>query len=147
MELDVILFGLRILSTMLLLVILGAFFRVLWLEYRATSLQLQSPARSYGQLVTLLQVDGHYQETKTVHTLRPLTSIGRAPTSAIVIQDTFASSDHAVVILKSGQWWLEDRNSRNGTLLNDEPVGDPVIITDGDIIGIGNTRFRLRLNA
>jgi FHA domain. len=47
--------------------------------------------------------------------------------------------------MRNGQWWLEDRKSRNGTTLNGMPVTQSVIVTDGDIIGIGKMRFRLDL--
>ncbi|MCA9893972.1 MAG: FHA domain-containing protein, partial [Anaerolineae bacterium] len=41
--------------------------------------------------------------------------------------------------------WLEDRNSRNGTSLNGERIDGPIIITHGDVVGIGNFGFRLEL--
>jgi len=47
--------------------------------------------------------------------------------------------------MRNGQWWIEDRKSRNGTLLNDLPVTEAMVITHGDIIGIGNMKFRLEL--
>jgi pSer/pThr/pTyr-binding forkhead associated (FHA) protein len=47
--------------------------------------------------------------------------------------------------MRNGQWWIEDRKSRNGTLLNDLPVTESMVITHGDIIGIGNMKFRLEL--
>ncbi|MGB1288485.1 MAG: FHA domain-containing protein [Aggregatilineales bacterium] len=146
MELDVVLFILRMISMLILLIILGGLFLVIWLDYRATARQQSNNLRSYGRLVHLIQVDGHYQETTNSHVLRPLTTIGRALTSSVVIDDNFASSDHALLALRDGQWWLEDRNSRNGTLLNSEPVEVALIVTNGDIIGIGNMRFRLDLN-
>jgi pSer/pThr/pTyr-binding forkhead associated (FHA) protein len=81
--------------------------------------------------------------TGEVYPLRPLTSIGRSPTNSIVISDNFASSEHALISLKEGRWWLEDRNSRNGTVLNGEAISSPIIVTDGDIISIGNTHLKL----
>jgi pSer/pThr/pTyr-binding forkhead associated (FHA) protein len=96
-------------------------------------------------LIALQEVNGSYIVTGTNYPLLKLTSLGRSPTNTITIDDTFASSDHAFVALRSGQWWLEDRQSRNGTTLNEVPITQPVIITDGDIIGIGRNRFRLEL--
>jgi len=77
--------------------------------------------------------------------LLSLTSLGRAPTNTISINDTFASSEHALLAMRNGQWWIEDRRSRNGTLLNDIPVTEPMVIIHGDIIGIGSIKFRLEL--
>jgi pSer/pThr/pTyr-binding forkhead associated (FHA) protein len=45
--------------------------------------------------------------------------------------------------LRGSQWWLEDLNSRNGTLLNDSPLETPTVVTMGDVVTIGNTQFKL----
>jgi len=84
-------------------------------------------------------------KTGIQHELLPLTSLGRSPTNSVVVEDTFASGDHALIAMRGGRWWLEDRGSRNGTLLNDIPVHGPMILTHGDIIGIGAVKLRLEL--
>ncbi len=91
--------------------------------------------------------DGNFLLTGTVYPLTALTSIGRSPTNSIPIDDNFASSEHALVALRNGQWWLEDRSSRNGTLLNGMQVTQPVIVTDGDIITIGKIALRIDLDS
>jgi hypothetical protein len=101
--------------------------------------------RVFGQLHSLREVNGNYIPTGTHYPLLRLTSLGRSPGNTIPVDDSFASSEHALVALRSGQWWLEDRHSRNGTTLNEIRITAPVIITDGDIIGIGSLRFRLEL--
>jgi len=145
MDTDMILFILRLVSGSLLLLILLTVFVIIWRDYRATVDQLQSNRRVYGQLVTLQEIDGSYVMLGETYPLRPVTMLGRAPTNHIVIPDSFASSEHAQVALRNGQWWLEDRRSRNGTTLNELPISGPTILTDGDIIGIGNRRFQLEL--
>jgi pSer/pThr/pTyr-binding forkhead associated (FHA) protein len=62
-----------------------------------------------------------------------------------MVNDTFASSEHALVAMRDGQWWLEDRQSRNGTTINEIPINQAVVIADGDIIGIGTVRYRVNL--
>ena len=74
--------------------------------------------------------------------LSPFTTIGRAESNTITISDPYASAEHALIAWRSSQWWLEDRDSRNGTLLNDIPVEEPLIIGHGDVIGIGQMRFK-----
>lgn len=125
------------------MLLLGALFVVMWRDYRATSREAEASRRSYGRLVGLIEVDGNMVKTGETFPLMPLTSLGRAPTNSIKVDDTFASGEHAIIVLRSGQWWLEDRKSRNGTTLNGMPVNQPVIVTDGDIIGIGSARYRL----
>jgi FHA domain len=140
---DVMLFGLRLASVVFLLGMLAALFIVLWRDYRTAAVQAADSRRTYGQLVALLQIDDIYAPTGEAYPLRPLTSLGRSPTNSIVIDDNFASGEHATISLKEAHWWLEDRNSRNGTLLNGELIASAIIVTDGDIVSIGNTHLKL----
>ena len=145
MSTDLLLFILRVVSAGLLLAIMGAIFYVIWREFRATTQTIQDTQRTFGQLVPLQIMDGAYIIMGEPHPLVPRTTIGRAPTNNIIVEDTFASNEHAFILLKDGQWWLEDQDSRNGTTLNEFPVEQPIIIADGDIIGVGRVRYRLEL--
>jgi hypothetical protein len=142
---EVILFLLRLISGLLILSFLVALFVIIWRDYHGTIQQLDATRRIYGQLVGIREIDGERVATGEVFPLLPLTSLGRSPTNSIIINDSFASSEHAVVALRHGQWWREDRNSRNGTTLNGLPVTEPVIVTQDDLIGIGTMRFRFEL--
>jgi hypothetical protein len=145
METDVILLLLRIASGLGLLSLTLTVTLVIWREYRTTIEQLEANRRVYGQLVALQEIDGNYMVMGQTFPLRPVTTLGRAPTNHIVINDSFASSEHAQIVLRNGQWWLEDRRSRNGTSLNELPISGPTVMTDGDVIGIGQRRYRLDL--
>jgi hypothetical protein len=145
MSTEVVLLGLRIISGLVLLLFLVLIFSALWRDYRSTVVGAEASRRTYGQLVELREVNGNYLPVGTEYPLLQLTSLGRAPTNTIMVDDTFASGDHAIVALRSGQWWLEDRQSRNGTTLNEILITQPAVITDGDVIGIGKIRFRLEL--
>lgn len=140
-----ILFALRLISGLVLLAILIGLFVITWKEYRSTAGQPEAQRRVYGRLKVLREMDGTYRVTGESYPLLPLTSMGRSPTNSIPIPEPFASSEHALVTLRDGQWWLEDRRSRNGTTLNDLPVTQPVVITQGDVIGIGTVRFHVEL--
>jgi hypothetical protein len=142
---EAILFLLRLISGLLLMSFLVALFVIIWRDYRSTIQQMSAIRRTYGKLVEMCEIDGTRAVTGETYPLLPLTSLGRAPTNAIVIHDTFASSEHASVFMRDGQWWLEDRQSRNGTRLNNVSITEPIVITDGDIIGIGTLYFRLVL--
>ncbi|NOK85699.1 MAG: hypothetical protein GFH27_549367n14 [Chloroflexi bacterium AL-W] len=145
MSVAIFLLILRVISALALLLILGLIFFIIWREHRATVQRLDAARRSYGRLVALVEADDQYITTGEVFPLLPLTTFGRAQSNTVPIDDTFASSEHARVYLRDGQWWLEDRHSRNGTTLNNLPVREPIIMTQGDIVGIGETRFRLEL--
>ena len=144
---EIILLILRIISALLLVIFLGALYRILWRDQRRAIAEIDMKRQSYGYLVMLREMDGHYHLTGEKYMLKPITSLGRSPTNTVPIADNFSSSEHALVTLKQGQWWLEDRNSRNGTLLNNVPVKQPVVIADGDIIGIGQIRLRMDLES
>lgn len=145
MSTEVVLLVLRVVSSALLLSLFLAILVALWRDYRRTATDLEASQRSYGQLVEMQHVDGDYVFTGQVYPLFPLTSLGRAPTNTVTIDDTFASSEHALVVMRDGQWWLEDRQSRNGTTINEILISQPVVIADGDIIGIGTARYRVHL--
>ncbi|MQM28955.1 FHA domain-containing protein FhaB/FipA [Glycomyces albidus] len=71
-------------------------------------------------------------------------SIGRAPDSTIVIRDDFASSRHARVAPRDGQWMVEDLGSTNGTYLGRARVTTPTPVPLGVPIRIGRSSFELR---
>jgi len=75
--------------------------------------------------------------------LRPITRLGRSAESTIVLDDTFVSGNHAVVVRRDGGWWITDQGSTNGTAVNDQPVRDEAGLQPGDIVAIGDVRLRL----
>lgn len=76
-------------------------------------------------------------------TTQPTVSIGRHPQSTVVIDDDpMVSRKHALVQRgSSGEFYLSDLGSRNGTRCNGLPVTSPVALQDGDAFTIGSHRF------
>ena len=60
-----------------------------------------------------------------------------------MLDDTFVSGEHAVIVERNGAWWLSDRGSTNGTAVNEQPVRGEVSLTPGDIVSIGDVRLKL----
>jgi hypothetical protein len=148
MTVEVILFALRLVSGGLLILFLIVLFALLWRDYRGAVRQIEAARRSYGRLTELIALDeGGAIATGKAYPLLPLTSLGRTPTNSVIVDDDFASGEHCLIALRGGRWWLEDRASRNGTTINGTTISQPVIITDGDIVGIGERRFRIDLEA
>jgi hypothetical protein len=77
--------------------------------------------------------------------LGPTTSLGRSGQSTIVLDDTFVSTDHAVITFRGGRWWLTDLGSTNGTLLNQRPVQGEVGLNGGDVVAIGDVELKVVL--
>ena len=68
-------------------------------------------------------------------------TIGRAPTSQIVLKDERSSRSHAEVFMSSGQWVLRDLDSRNGTMVGSEVVRGDWLLKPGHIVRIGHTQL------
>jgi pSer/pThr/pTyr-binding forkhead associated (FHA) protein len=73
----------------------------------------------------------------------PIT-IGRAEDSTLVITDDYASARHARLVPRSGQWFVEDLGSTNGTYLDRSRVNGPTPVPIGVPIRIGRTSIELR---
>jgi hypothetical protein len=146
MSVESLLLALRLAGSALLLTFVGVAFALLWRDIRTASREhaVQGHhSRRQGKLI-VVQADAA-PKPGTVFPLLPLTSLGRAPTNTICIEDSFASGEHALITLRDGQWWLEDRGSSNGTLLNGYRIEEPVVLSAGDVIGLGQAAFRLEL--
>ena len=76
---------------------------------------------------------------------RPIT-LGRAASNTVVLDDEFVSSHHARVYrdTRSGQWAIEDLNSTNGTVVNQQRISRPTILPARIPVRIGATTFELR---
>jgi serine phosphatase RsbU (regulator of sigma subunit)/pSer/pThr/pTyr-binding forkhead associated (FHA) protein len=67
--------------------------------------------------------------------------LGRHPTCDIVLESGAVSRQHARLLKIDGQFFIEDLHSRNGTLLNGQPVVQRVPLREGDLIGICDLNF------
>ncbi len=144
---DILLLILRLTLAGLLYAFLGAVLLMLWRDLQGTTAERTTP-RPKGRLVVVEAAPDQPEEPSPGRTLplQPVTSIGRSPTNTIVIADTYASSQHALLAWRQGHWWLEDCDSRNGTKLNGKPVEEPMLVSTGDVIIVGQTKLRLELD-
>lgn len=71
-------------------------------------------------------------------------SIGRASDAVVVIDDDFASAQHAQLFEdESGTWMIEDLHSTNGTYVNEARIQAPTAVGASDTVRIGRTFIRL----
>lgn len=141
---DIFIFVVRLLLTALLYLFLAAVLVVLWRDLRTAARLPAAIQERKAHLVTLSGCDG--LEPNTVLALQPFTTLGRGAGNTIVVPDTFASSEHALISWRSGQWWLEDLGSRNGTQLNDETITSPAVLGTGDVISVGQVKFKFQIS-
>jgi hypothetical protein len=139
---------LRVVAALLLYAFVGAALFLIWREWRATAGQVEhtrrAAARPLGRLV-VVEGGGSDLAPGQSFALNVMTGLGRAPSNTVIVQDPFASTEHALLYRREGRWWLEDLNSRNGTLLNGERLRAPAIVATGDEVGIGGVRLRIEL--
>ncbi|MEO7003732.1 MAG: FHA domain-containing protein [Ktedonobacterales bacterium] len=74
--------------------------------------------------------------------IEPITTIGRSPTNSIVLNSNYVSTEHARIIYKDRSLWAEDIGSRNGTLLDQRPLTQPIAVSPGSILQVGDVRFK-----
>lgn len=70
--------------------------------------------------------------------------LGRAPNSTLVIEDDYASNQHARLVPNGPDWFLEDLGSTNGTYLDRTKVTTSVKVPQGTPVRIGTTTIELR---
>ncbi len=75
---------------------------------------------------------------------KPVLVIGRSVDADVAIPDERASRRHAEIRLASGQVFIADQGSRNGTLVNGAPVRGTQTLSAGDEIRIGDVVLELR---
>src|SRR5690606_10741535 len=79
-------------------------------------------------------------EGQQVVELRPHNTLGRQPSSTIQLLDKIVSQEHCIILLRDGEFVLQDLGSLNGTFVNGERVSGERVLRHGDDIALGSTR-------
>lgn len=135
----VVIWVVRLLFLALLYVVLYRVVRTLLADLRAAA---REPGTTLGRLIVLESPAGEPAVGRSFE-LDAITTLGRDVNNAIVVEDAFASADHAVLTYRGRSWYLEDLGSTNGTYLNGRPIATVAPLGFGDEVGIGQIRFRL----
>jgi pSer/pThr/pTyr-binding forkhead associated (FHA) protein len=144
LDIAIVLLLLRLLSAALLLAFLGLFAWLIYQDVRLTRAVLARQQQQTGNLRVVASATGD-PALDTLFPLRPVTSIGRARSSTILLDDNYVSNEHVLIMQRNGQWWLEDLGSRNGTLLNGAALAETAVVSAGDIITIGGTELKVEI--
>jgi hypothetical protein len=92
---------------------------------------------------TLVVTEGALAGTRITLADTPIT-IGRADDSTLVVNDDYASTRHARLVPRTGQWLVEDLGSTNGTYLDRAKVPAPPPAPLGGRLRSGRTVLELR---
>jgi pSer/pThr/pTyr-binding forkhead associated (FHA) protein len=71
-------------------------------------------------------------------------TLGRAPDSTIVLDDDYASNQHAKLSLVNGTWVVSDLGSTNGTWIDRQRIVSPTQLQVGHQLKVGRTVLELR---
>ncbi|GAA3393815.1 FHA domain-containing protein FhaB/FipA [Cryptosporangium minutisporangium] len=96
-----------------------------------------------GMPRTLVVTEGALAGTRITLSDLPIT-LGRADDSTLVINDDYASAQHARLVPRAGEWLIEDLGSTNGTYLGQTKISGPTPVPLGAPIRIGRTSIELR---
>lgn len=113
--------------------------RALWRDLRAS---VSGAGRALGRLIVVDSPEGRPQMGTSIP-LDAVNSLGRDVNNSIVIDDPFASTEHAVLTFRGRDWYVEDLGSTNGTYVNGNRVDGVAPLGYGDELQIGQVRLRL----
>ena len=138
-----VLWVVRLLFLALLYLFLYRVIRALLRDLRAAA---REPADRPGRLVVLESPSGEPAAGQSFG-LDVITTLGRDVNNAIVIDDPFASAEHAVLTFRGRSWYVEDLGSTNGSYVNGRRVDGVAPLGFGDELQIGQVRMRLERRA
>jgi len=67
-------------------------------------------------------------------------SIGRRPDCDLFLDDVTVSRDHALLVERGGEWWIDDCGSLNGTYVNRSRI-ESRRLEDGDELQVGKYKL------
>jgi hypothetical protein len=70
-------------------------------------------------------------------------TIGRRPDSSVFLDDITVSRDHALLVKRGSEWYLDDCGSLNGTYVNRQRI-DSQKLADGDELQVGKYKLTFR---
>lgn len=92
--------------------------------------------------ISLMVLSTGAAEGKALPINTPQFIIGRDPQCNLRPASAMISKRHCAVLVKSGQVFVRDFDSTNGTFLNEQPVKGEVALKDGDILKVGPLSFK-----
>jgi len=96
------------------------------------------PTGARGAILVIRAGGGRGGESFTLDRAR--LTIGRRPDSDVFLDDVTVSRDHAVVVRRGGEFYLDDCGSLNGTYINRRRI-ESQQLSDGDELQIGKYKL------
>lgn len=141
---EYLLFLIRLAALASLYAFLAVAMWLIWTELRELSKRSSAGEREHRARLIVLESGETGLTAGETLAIGESVSLGRALDNSVALLDSSVSAKHAIVTFKDGQWWLEDRNSTNGTTLNGTRVRGRVVLKEHDVIGLGQVRLKLQ---
>jgi hypothetical protein len=132
---------LRLAMALALYAFLGWAIYTLWRDIKRQSELLA--ARRIPE-ITLVNHIG--DETISHEFVVPELVVGRDKSCDLMLDEKTVSAEHARLSYHHGNWWVEDLQSRNGTLLNLELLAAQAVLTSGDELQVGQVKLRIEIS-
>lgn len=136
-----ILLVLRLVMAIALYAFLGWAILTLWRDIKHQSEFIA--ARQIPRMKLIRDID---EEKKVYEFKVPELVIGRDQRCDLRLEESTVSAEHARLSYHNGNWWVEDLQSRNGTLLNLELITTSTVVTSGDELQIGQVLLRIEIS-
>ncbi len=94
---------------------------------------------SYLKLINKIE-DIPYK-VREYYAVKDMTTLGRTVGNTIYLNDPYISKEHLKIYKSDNNFYIEDLNSSNGTVLNNREIKDISKLNNGDIIKIGDLEF------
>lgn len=132
--------SIRIILALLLYTFLFLSIRVLWLNIKTKPANQSKHSAPPPLQFSIVDQNAYH---KQILLEAPEASIGRSPDNTYQFTDATVSGHHARLFFESGQWWVQDLGSANGTILNDIQITDSSILAPDDEVQIGKVLLKI----
>jgi hypothetical protein len=133
---ELVVLGLRVLGAAALYGFLAYMGALMWRD-------LRQAGRESAPIPSACLVIRGDKGTAQAYPLVESNTLGRAADNTIGLQNERVSAHHARLNFEGGQWVLEDLGSTNGTRVNGVNVIQPLVVTYGDTIALGEVDLLL----
>lgn len=106
--------------------------------------QQPAPGNGNGRPARLVVTESTAVQAGVTYNVGPVPiTIGRSDENALVLEeDAYASGQHARIEAGRDGVWVSDLGSTNGTLVNGERVEGRRLLSNGDLLRVGQTELR-----
>lgn len=137
---SILLLLIRFLLVAALYAFIGWIVYTIWIEvYRKQEMR-------FKQTVPTLMIkytDDLVEQTQYIN--HPVAVVGREQDCDVFIGNRSVSSRQCRLSYHQNQWWCEDLNSTNGTLLNKDQLKQPAVLMSGDQITVGTIDLMIQI--